>query len=50
MSKNFVERMLVFTPVELDVFARAFERAQRAASHRSHDPEEMKAILMTGIM
>lgn len=35
---------------ELDVFARAFERAQQAAPADGYDAEEKKAILMTGIM
>jgi hypothetical protein len=39
-----------FRPDELDVVARAFERALQAAPSDGYDPEEKKAILMTGIM
>jgi hypothetical protein len=39
-----------FEPEELDVFARAFERALAAAPADGYDPEEKKAILTTGIM
>jgi hypothetical protein len=39
-----------FEAQELDVFARAFDRALQAAPVNGYDPEEKKAILMTGIM
>jgi hypothetical protein len=34
---------------EVLVFARALDRAMRAASSSEHDPEETRAILTTGI-
>jgi hypothetical protein len=39
-----------FEPEEFDLLARAFDRALRAAPANGYDPEEKKAILMTGIM
>jgi hypothetical protein len=40
----------VFEAAELDLFARAFDRAIQAAPPADRDPEQTKAILMTGIM
>jgi hypothetical protein len=45
-----MSRMPSFPPEDLDIFSRAFERALKAAPTSDHDPEETKAILMTGIM
>ena len=42
--------MSEFEPKELDVLAQAFERALSAAPANGYDPEEKKAILMTGII
>lgn len=39
-----------FESSDLDIFARAFDRAVRAASKNDRDHEETKAILLTGIM
>lgn len=42
--------MPAFPSEDLDIFARAFERALSAAPKIGYDTEETKAILMTGIM
>jgi hypothetical protein len=35
--------------IEIPVFARALDRALKAAAASDHDPEEARAILITGI-
>jgi hypothetical protein len=42
--------MSSYQPQELDIFARAFDRALHAASPPPSQHEEAKAILMTGIL
>lgn len=42
--------MQPFTIGDLSTFSRAFDRALKSAPPTDHDPEEIKAIPMTGIM
>lgn len=42
--------MQPFSLDDLNIFSRALDRALKHAPSTDHDPEEVKAILMTGIM